>query len=220
MKYLSQFRWLLIIYGICVIPAAIEYERDQDGNAVYNNISSKPENVQALAKVLGELYPERSITLYYTGYYALRARNYQAALDSFERSVELDPTHEGAVHGYAETLACMQAPAHLIEQASERWRREFPQSKRTDPREMVVQDSEAYKQGIQAVREMRLADARRYFEQDLQAGVRTEHLLYNYALVLTAMQAPDDEVRQAIDAWKKTFPFSSMPDPRTVLNQQ
>lgn len=219
MTYFLQFRPLLIIYGICVIPATIEYMHGQDGISVQNNISANPENVQALAQVFGELYPNRSTVYYYKGYHALRARNYQTALESFERAVELDPTHEGSVHGYAETLACMQAPTHLIAQASERWRKDFPHSNRTDPQELVVQDSRAYELGIQAVREMRLADARQYFEQDLRAGVRTEQLLYNYALVLTAMQAPDEEVRAAIDAWKKTFPFSSMPDPRSVLNQ-
>lgn len=220
MKFFSQFRPLLIIYGICVIPAIIEYLRGEDGIAVRDNIYSNPDNVRRLSHVFSELYPEQASTFYFHGYYALHARDYKTALVNFERAVELDPTHEGALHGYAEALVCMQAQPHLIAQAVERWQNHFPHSDRADPRDRVVRDSEMYLLGIKAVQETRLADARRYFEQDLRAGVRTEHLLYNYALVLAAMGAPDDQVRSAIDAWKRAYPFSSMPDPRAALSQQ
>ncbi|MEO1983552.1 MAG: WD40 repeat domain-containing protein [Fuerstiella sp.] len=58
--------------------------------------------------------------------------------------------------------------------------------------------------------------ARQHFEKALASGIKAHHsLMYDYAVVLFLMEAPQDEVDAAIDAWKKNDPAAGAASPRS-----
>jgi hypothetical protein len=59
-----------------------------------------------------------------------------------------------------------------------------------------------------------LVAARRHFERALAADAKDEDLLYAYALTLDLLGEDPVLVDAAVDDWRRSFPFSTRPDPR------
>lgn len=60
-----------------------------------------------------------------------------------------------------------------------------------------------------------LIAARRYFERALAADAKDEELLYAYALTLDLLGEDAALVDAAVADWRRSFPFSTRPDPRS-----
>ncbi len=68
--------------------------------------------------------------------------------------------------------------------------------------------------GMDAAKQQDFVQARKYFEEALASGVKTdENNFYLYALTLVAMDAPQEEIDQAVTNWKYNYPFSNRRDP-------
>ena len=75
-----------------------------------------------------------------------------------------------------------------------------------------------YTRGMQSYLNRDFPAARNWFEKALEPGIKTdENLLYYYAVVLVHLNANGDEIDAAIAQWRRNFPHSSRPDPRTVV---
>ena len=62
-----------------------------------------------------------------------------------------------------------------------------------------------------------LTKARRYFERALATGYKTdESLLYDYAILLILIREQPAQIDAAAAAWRRNFPSSKRPDPRTL----
>lgn len=58
--------------------------------------------------------------------------------------------------------------------------------------------------------------ARAHFERALSTGVKTdERLLYYYAYALVQLDEDEAVIDEAVDNWRKNFPESNLPDPRS-----
>lgn len=65
-----------------------------------------------------------------------------------------------------------------------------------------------------------LVNAKKYFEQALSKGVKTnEDNFYLYAVTLVYLNAPQEEIDRAVENWRFHFPFSNRPDPREVKDR-
>jgi len=67
-------------------------------------------------------------------------------------------------------------------------------------------------------RDSDLATVRKYFEQALALGTKTdENLYYHYVEILIRQDAPQDEIDAAAAEWKRLFPLSERIDPREAF---
>ena len=72
-----------------------------------------------------------------------------------------------------------------------------------------------YYRGVDALEKGDYKEARRLFEEALEARLHTEEsLLYNYTLLLMGDEEPQEKIDQAAELWRKHFPHSKSLDPR------
>jgi len=72
-----------------------------------------------------------------------------------------------------------------------------------------------YTRGLIALHSEDPVEARRLFEAAIRKKFySSEGLLHNYALLLVRLEAPAQEIEDAVHLWRKHFPYSRNPDPR------
>ncbi len=62
--------------------------------------------------------------------------------------------------------------------------------------------------------------AREYFERAIATGDKSsEELYYEYVAVLIRLKAPKAEIDAAAEKWRRLFPLSKIPDPRSIHDE-
>lgn len=222
MREISTLRYLALLLAATVAVGVVEIVFVHEGLSEKSDHLNNRAKMEQIAEAFGELYPERPLAHYVSGALKVRAEQFEPALSDFELAIRLRGTEENLLYDYAANLVACRRDDAEVQSAVDAWRFHFPKSARPDPRAAKTSttqetDSELYQQAIAALRDEDFETARQKFEQDIRNGSRSEQLFYNYAVTLVLMSASETEISEAVDMWRRHFPFSQREDPRAIL---
>ncbi len=222
MRAIAPLRYLLVLLGTVVCIGAVEVIFVHHGFENKSQHLTDLSVMRQIADTYQQLYPQRPMGQYVQGAIALKQGNHDLAAEHLRQAVSYDGTQENILYDYAVSLVKRHESADRIESAVKLWQWHYPKSTRPDPRTFASPppvDSDRYRKGVTALRNSEFATAIACFEQDIADGIRTEQLLYNYALTLVLQNADANKIQSAVALWRRQFPDSQREDPRTAVER-